>query len=191
MDQGDYAPSYHAQLAMAALEGIPPEAIHAHGWPGWLLLALPDHTLFTLPWTTTGAVQALEIKGGRFRQVQTRTLRFKTGEPGIECFTSEQIQVMVQLARNARDRFMIVLMRATGMRIGETLGMRREDVHLLADSRTLGCHVRGPHVHVHRRRDNFSGWRACRRKSAPSWQKQPRSCVVCGQAKAASCCPSP
>lgn len=44
---GLYAPSYHTQLAMAALEGIPPEAIHAHGWPGWLLLALPDHTLST------------------------------------------------------------------------------------------------------------------------------------------------
>ncbi|MFE7268057.1 transcriptional regulator [Streptomyces sp. NPDC057592] len=61
---GIYAPSYHTQLAMAALEGIGPEAIHAHGWPGWLLLALPDHTLFTLPWTTTGAVHALEITGG-------------------------------------------------------------------------------------------------------------------------------
>lgn len=62
--RGDYAPNYRTQLAMAALEGIPPEAIHAHGWPGWLLLALPDHTLFTLPWTTTGVVQALEITGG-------------------------------------------------------------------------------------------------------------------------------
>ncbi|MFF4709606.1 transcriptional regulator [Streptomyces sp. NPDC001297] len=62
--RGDYAPSYRTQLAMAALEGIPPEAIHAHGWPGWLLLALPDHTLFDLPWTTTGAVHALEITGG-------------------------------------------------------------------------------------------------------------------------------
>ncbi|MFI5774516.1 hypothetical protein ACIA74_39740 [Streptomyces sp. NPDC051658] len=61
---GVYAPSYHTQLAMAALEGIGPEAIHAHGWPGWLLLALPDHTLFTLPWTTTGTVHALEITGG-------------------------------------------------------------------------------------------------------------------------------
>jgi hypothetical protein len=61
---GVYTPSYHTQLAMAALEGIGPEAIHAHGWPGWLLLALPDHILFALPWTTTGAVQALEITGG-------------------------------------------------------------------------------------------------------------------------------
>ncbi|MEU1535778.1 hypothetical protein [Streptomyces fagopyri] len=60
---GVYAPSYHTQLAVAALENIPPEAIHAHGWPGWLLLALPDHALF-LPWTSSGTVQALEITGG-------------------------------------------------------------------------------------------------------------------------------
>ncbi|MEU2899621.1 transcriptional regulator [Streptomyces sp. NPDC006967] len=61
---GVYAPSYRTQLAMAALEGIPPEEIHTHGWPGWILLALPDHTLFTLPWTTTGAMHALETTGG-------------------------------------------------------------------------------------------------------------------------------
>ncbi|GAA3777936.1 tyrosine-type recombinase/integrase [Streptomyces chiangmaiensis] len=96
-------------------------------------------------------------EGGRFRQVQTRTLRFTADEPGVECFTPEQVQLMIQLARNARDRFMIVLMRATGMRIGETLGLRREDIHLLVDSRMLGCHVRGPHVHVRRRRDNVNG----------------------------------
>ncbi|WP_331759866.1 transcriptional regulator (plasmid) [Streptomyces sp. NBC_01525] len=62
--RGDYAPSYRTQLAMATLEGIPPEAIHANGWPGWLLVALPDHTLFALPWTSTGTVHALEITGG-------------------------------------------------------------------------------------------------------------------------------
>ena len=62
--RGDYAPSYHIQLAIAALEGIAPEAIHAHGWPGRLLLAVPDHTLFTLPWTTSGGGAALEITGG-------------------------------------------------------------------------------------------------------------------------------
>jgi site-specific recombinase XerD len=113
-------------------------------------LSQPRHLRFLPADLETG-------EGGRFRQVQTRTLRFKTGEPGIECFTPEQVQLMIRLARNARDRFMVVLMRATGMRIGETLGMRREDIHLLADSRVLGCHVRGPHVHVHRRRDNVNG----------------------------------
>lgn len=63
--RGDYAPNYHTQLAMAALEGIGAEAIHAHGWPGWLLLAVPeDHTVLAAPFTTAGTVHALEITGG-------------------------------------------------------------------------------------------------------------------------------
>lgn len=63
--RGDYAPSYRTQLAMAALEGIGPETIHTHGWPGWLLLAMPEnHTILTAPWTTSGTVRALEIAGG-------------------------------------------------------------------------------------------------------------------------------
>jgi integrase len=40
------------------------------------------------------------------------------------------------------------------MRIGEALGLRREDMHLLASSRALGCGIEGPHVHVRRRREN-------------------------------------
>ncbi|MGH3526963.1 MAG: tyrosine-type recombinase/integrase [Pseudonocardiaceae bacterium] len=42
------------------------------------------------------------------------------------------------------------------MRIGEALGLRREDMHLLPDSRSLGCAVVGAHVHV-RHRANPNG----------------------------------
>jgi hypothetical protein len=50
---------------MAALEKIPPETVLAHGWPGWLLLAVPDdHAILTAPWTTTATVHALETAGG-------------------------------------------------------------------------------------------------------------------------------
>jgi hypothetical protein len=62
---GENAPTLHTQFAMAALEKIPPEAVLAHGWPGWLLLAVPDdHAVLTAPWTTTATVHALEIAGG-------------------------------------------------------------------------------------------------------------------------------
>jgi hypothetical protein len=37
------------------------------------------------------------------------------------------------------------------MRIGETLGLRREDTHFLASSSRLGCSVAGAHVHVRHR----------------------------------------
>src|SRR6266540_1354098 len=42
-----------------------------------------------------------------------------------------------------------------GLRIGEALGLRRADMHLLPDSRGLGCTVVGAHVHVaHRANPN-------------------------------------
>jgi integrase/recombinase XerD len=43
-----------------------------------------------------------------------------------------------------------------GIRIGEALGLRRADMHLLPDSRPLGCSVVGAHVHV-RHRANPNG----------------------------------
>ena len=52
------------------------------------------------------------------------------------------------------------------VRIGEVLGLRREDMHLLASSKTLGCSVAGPHVHI-RRRQNANGALAKTRK--PRW----------------------
>ena len=42
------------------------------------------------------------------------------------------------------------------MRIGEVLGLRRTDMHLLLDSRALGCAVVGAHAHV-RHRANPNG----------------------------------
>jgi integrase len=48
------------------------------------------------------------------------------------------------------------MMAVTGTRIGECLGLRREDMHLLPDSRALDCVIEGAHLHV-RRRANPNG----------------------------------
>lgn len=64
--------------------------------------------------------------------------------------------MLLGLARHDRDKFLIQLLSQTGMRIGEALGLRRQDMHLLPDSRVLGCRHEGPHVHV-RRRVNANG----------------------------------
>ena len=42
-------------------------------------------------------------------------------------------------------------MHDSGLRIGETLGLHRSDLHFLPDSSVLGCRIRGAHLHVHRR----------------------------------------
>ncbi|WP_274919477.1 tyrosine-type recombinase/integrase [Streptomyces sp. WZ-12] len=69
----------------------------------------------------------------------------------------DQIPTLVETTRNVRDRFLVSLGAVTGMRIGEPLGLHRQDMHLLSDSRVLGCPAAGPHVHARRRRDNTNG----------------------------------
>ena len=58
---------------------------------------------------------------------------------------------------SARDRLIVLLMARAGLRRGEVLGLRRSDVHLLADSRGLGCGIARAHLHVVRREDNPNG----------------------------------
>jgi len=45
-------------------------------------------------------------------------------------------------------------MARAGLRRGEVCGVAPRDVHLLADSRALGCEVARAHLHVVRREDN-------------------------------------
>ena len=59
--------------------------------------------------------------------------------------------------RSARDRLIVLLMARAGLRRAEVLGLRRSDVHLLLDSRVLGCEVTRAHLHVVRREDNPNG----------------------------------
>jgi len=56
-------------------------------------------------------------------------------------------------------------MAACALDMSERSGLRRCDVHLLADSRPLGCEVLRPHLHVVRREDNPNGaWAKSRRQ---------------------------
>ena len=67
--------------------------------------------------------------------------------------------------RSARDRLIVLLLGRAGLRRGELCGLRRSDVHLLADSRALGCQVTRAHLHVVRRENNPNGaWAKSRRQ---------------------------
>lgn len=100
---------------------------------------------------------------GQFRTVRTNLIKFKVAIPGYEWLTTDQIADLAAAADRARDRFLVVLLAGTGMRIGEALGLRREDMHLLSSSREFGCPVEGPHVHVRRRRNANGAWAKSRR----------------------------
>lgn len=92
----------------------------------------------------------------QFRTVSVRLLKLTESGGALQKLAPAEIAALLDMAGNQRDRFLIGLMNETGMRIGETLGLRREDTHFLASSSRLGCSVAGAHVHV-RRRMNANG----------------------------------
>lgn len=93
----------------------------------------------------------------QFRTVRSRVLRFATAEAPFAFLEPEQIAPLLAAAGNPRDRCLVALIAMTGIRIGEALGLHRQDMHLLTDSRDLGCPIGGPHLHVRRRPGNTNG----------------------------------
>nr|WP_243876941.1 tyrosine-type recombinase/integrase [Streptomyces sp. 846.5] len=120
-----------------------------HGW-------VPAQTvgLLSRPRVLRFAPPGTSHESGQQRMVEQAVFRFKTVDPGQVWLGPEQVGAALAAAGCARDRFLVALLAATGLRIGEALGLRREDLHLLASSQPMGCLVEGPHVHVRRRRDN-------------------------------------
>jgi integrase/recombinase XerD len=66
----------------------------------------------------------------------------------------DEYLAMLAVAGSVRDKLLITILALTGMRIGQALGLHRSDMHLMANSRVVGCSYPGPHVHVVRREGN-------------------------------------
>jgi integrase len=93
--------------------------------------------------------------------------RLREPEQPVDRACDADIVALLGACRSARDRLIVLLMARVGLRRGEVCGLRRSDVHLLADSRRLGCEIAGAHVHVVRREDNPNGaWAKSRRQRA-------------------------
>ena len=85
----------------------------------------------------------------------------------VDRASDAEIVALLRACLSARDRLIVLLMARAGLRRGEVCGLRRSDVHLLADSRPLGCEVARAHLHVVRRDDNPNGaWAKSRRQRA-------------------------
>lgn len=95
-------------------------------------------------------------ESGQFRQVRVRAIKARPETPFPEALTPGQAATVLSLCQRPREVFLVTLLHDGGLRIGEALGLRRCDMHLLPDSRSLGCAVVGAHVHV-RRRANPNG----------------------------------
>ncbi len=75
-----------------------------------------------------------------------------------------EIVALLRACRSARDRLIVLLMARAGLRRGELVGLRRSDVHLLVDSRLLGCGIPRAHLHVVRRDNPNGAWAKSRRQ---------------------------
>ena len=93
---------------------------------------------------------------GQFRTVHARSIRLRDIEASPESLTDDEIHTVVRALPNHRDRLLVAVLAESGVRIGEALGLRRQDMHLLSSSTALDCSIRGPHLHV-RRRLNANG----------------------------------
>jgi integrase/recombinase XerD len=101
---------------------------------------------------------------GRMRWRLRARHRLREPETAVDRASDDEIVALLGACRSARDRLMVLLMARAGLRRGELCGLRRSDVHLLLDSRLLGCQVTRAHLHVVRR-DNVNGaWAKSRRQ---------------------------
>jgi integrase/recombinase XerD len=84
------------------------------------------------------------------KAVKTRLLKIKEPKTFPGCLTREQVEQLIESCHRLRDKFLICLMYETGMRIGEALGLRHEDI------RSQGTNE----IHVIPRSDNVNSSRA-------------------------------
>lgn len=106
-----------------------------------------------------------EGEQGQFRYKRVKVLRARETFSAPKRLTEPQVNALINAATHARDRFLLVLLNATGLRIGEALGLRRSDMHFLPDSTSIGCETSGPHLHVVKRLDNPNGASAKSRRN--------------------------
>ena len=83
------------------------------------------------------------------RPVATRPLRLRQERRLPRTLTEEQVLTLVEACEHLRDRFLLVLLAETGMRVGQALGLRHED--FVSHRREL---------RIVPRRDNANGARA-------------------------------
>ena len=119
---------------------------------------VPSGVLATLYDISDDRHLPVEVRGESpgLRYVAHPRHRLSETETVVDRATDAEVPGLLRECRSARDRFIVLAMARAGLRRGEVTGLRREDMHLLADAADLGCAVPGAHLHV-RRRDNPNG----------------------------------
>lgn len=102
----------------------------------------------------------LRAEDGGLRYCVRPRHKLRAERPGRErAATQQEWEALLQAASCWRNRFLLVLLWFSGLRIGEALGLRRSDLHLMESAAALGCQTTGAHLHVVPR-ENANGARA-------------------------------
>lgn len=109
-------------------------------------------------------VEARGESGGLRYRLRARH-RLQEPESDVDRASDEEVVATFRSCRSERDRLTLLLLARVGLRPGQTAGLHRSDLHLMADSRSLGCDIEGAHVHVVRRQNENNAWS----KSKKSW----------------------
>ncbi|MCT2058399.1 tyrosine-type recombinase/integrase [Dietzia cinnamea] len=64
---------------------------------------------------------------------------------------TDTVKEVLSVPMSPRDDLLVHLLATTGIRVGEALGLRHEDLHLLGNNSALGCTVKKSHIHIIRR----------------------------------------
>jgi len=64
------------------------------------------------------------------KPVQSRIVKVKREQRQVKTLTHEQVAQLIEACARIRDKFLLTLLYETGMRIGQALGLRHEDIRL-------------------------------------------------------------
>ncbi|HEY9357286.1 MAG TPA: tyrosine-type recombinase/integrase, partial [Arthrobacter sp.] len=115
-----------------------------------------DHLRVTVEGGSAGAA-SLNL-AGQWKTAPARLVKAREIRRRPVVLTLSQADRILEAVDRPRDRLLVLLMLRCGLRAGEVLGLRLEDMHMLPDSGHLGCTVAGPHVHIERRSNPNGAW---------------------------------
>jgi integrase/recombinase XerD len=139
-------------VILVATRGFLAFAVAQQEAPQWILSALYELAdTRDLPAVARG-------EGARLAQRLRARHQLHTPERAVDRASDAELVALFAACRSARDRLIVLLLSRVGLRRGEATGLRRSDLHLMPDSRALGCAVEGAHLHVVRRDNSNRAW---------------------------------
>ena len=106
---------------------------------------------FHLPYGITNRSSRGLLTGiAKTKPVRQKLVKLKEKKKFSGCLTDEQVEVLVNSCNRLRDKLIILMLNATGMRKGELLGLKHEDISDFGEN----------YIKVVKRKDNPNGARA-------------------------------